>query len=173
MEGININRDEDLEALRAALVANLQQPHLNYSQILELSTEIARHDRDFVRFTVDAGHINRLGRELVARQETAVSELVKNAYDADAATVKLSFEDTIQLGGRLTISDNGNGMDRQQLIDGFMRLSSTDKVSNPISPIYKRKRAGRKGIGRFAAQRLGTPTKSAARPGQCGQRTPP
>lgn len=35
-----------------------------------------------VNFTVDAGIINRLGKELVGRAETAVSELVKNAYDA-------------------------------------------------------------------------------------------
>lgn len=46
-------------------------------------------------------------------------------------------------------------MNRQQLIDGFMRLSSADKLHNPISPKYERIRAGRKGIGRFATQRLG------------------
>jgi signal transduction histidine kinase len=36
-----------------------------------------------------------------------------------------------------------------------MRISSTDKVENPISPRFSRSRAGKKGIGRFAAQRLG------------------
>ena len=36
-----------------------------------------------------------------------------------------------------------------------MRISSTDKIHNPLSPKYKRTRAGRKGIGRFATQRLG------------------
>lgn len=46
-------------------------------------------------------------------------------------------------------------MNREQLINGFMRLSSSDKVHNPISPLYERTRAGRKGIGRFATQRLG------------------
>lgn len=46
-------------------------------------------------------------------------------------------------------------MNRDQLINGFMRLSTTDKTHNPVSPIYNRKRAGQKGIGRFAAQRLG------------------
>ncbi len=37
-----------------------------------------------------------------------------------------------------------------------MRLSTPDKVENPTSPRFKRNKAGRKGIGRFAAQRLGT-----------------
>ena len=108
-----------------------------------------------VSFTVDAGIINRLGKELVGRAETAVSELVKNAYDADARSVKLLFIDTENEGGELHIVDDGNGMTYKQLIDGFMRLSSSDKIHNPVSPIYKRLRAGKKGIGRFATQRLG------------------
>jgi signal transduction histidine kinase len=108
-----------------------------------------------VSFTVDAGLINRLGLELVGRAETAVSELIKNAYDADANYVELDFIETIQAGGTLVITDDGNGMTKDQLIQGFMRISSGDKVDNPISPKYKRSRAGKKGIGRFATQRLG------------------
>lgn len=41
-------------------------------------------DQKRVGFTIDAGLIQRLGYELVGRAETAVSELIKNAYDADA-----------------------------------------------------------------------------------------
>lgn len=37
-----------------------------------------------IGFTVDAALIMRLGYELVGKAETAVSELIKNAYDADA-----------------------------------------------------------------------------------------
>lgn len=58
-------------------------------------------------------------------------------------------------GGSLEIIDNGVGMTRNQLINGFMRLSSSDKIHNPKSPNFNRTRAGRKGIGRFATQRLG------------------
>lgn len=108
-----------------------------------------------ISFSVDAGLINRLGIELVGRAETAVSELIKNAYDADANYVELDFIETNQEGGVLVITDDGNGMTESQLINGFMRISSGDKIENPISPIYKRSRAGKKGIGRFATQRLG------------------
>lgn len=45
-----------------------------------------------LRFTTDAGLINRLGRELVGRQETALIELVKNSYDADAQNVTVTLE---------------------------------------------------------------------------------
>jgi signal transduction histidine kinase len=113
------------------------------------------NEQQKVSFSVDAGLINRLGFELVGRAETAVSELIKNAYDADATWVELDFIETNQTGGTLLITDNGSGMTKDQLIDGFMRISSTDKVENPISPIFRRSRAGKKGIGRFATQRLG------------------
>jgi signal transduction histidine kinase len=109
-----------------------------------------------VSFSVDAGIINRLGVELVGRAETAVSELVKNAYDADATLVKLIFVNSDKNGGELQIIDDGNGMTKQLLIDGFMRLSSSDKIHHPVSPVFGRLRAGKKGIGRFATQRLGT-----------------
>ena len=108
-----------------------------------------------VSFTIDAGIINRLGLELVAKSETAVAELIKNAYDADANTVDVKFERAKQIGGTLIIDDDGVGMTREQLINGFMRLATTDKLHNPVSNIHKRPKAGKKGIGRFSTQRLG------------------
>lgn len=108
-----------------------------------------------VGFTIDAGLIQRLGYELVGRAETAVSELIKNSYDADATIVDVDFVNTSVSGGTLIISDNGLGMTKQQLINGFMRISSTDKLHNPKSIRFNRTKAGKKGIGRFAAQRLG------------------
>ncbi|MDZ7818229.1 MAG: ATP-binding protein [Aliarcobacter sp.] len=122
---------------------------------MELSNQLSKFDENNVRFSVDAGIINRLGMELVARHETAVSELVKNSYDADATKVKILFKDSSNTGGTLEIHDNGSGMTREQLINGFMRLSSSEKMHFPLSPKYNRKRAGKKGIGRFSTQRLG------------------
>jgi len=108
-------------------------------------------------FSVDAGLIDRLGRELVGRAETAVSELIKNAYDADARDVYVNFINAQEgPGGTLVIDDDGEGMTFDLLRDGFMRISSVDKVHNPISRKFKRRKAGRKGIGRFACQRLGS-----------------
>lgn len=103
-----------------------------------------------LRFTTDAGLIDRLGRELVGRQETALIELVKNSFDADAWEVTVTLETDA-----IVIKDNGTGMTREELVAGFLRLASTLKVKEPRSRIYDRQRAGRKGIGRFATQRLG------------------
>ncbi|WP_445453163.1 ATP-binding protein [Flavobacterium sp. 25HG05S-40] len=145
----------DEKKIRDELSQILVDDPTNYNKIIELSSKLASFDNDNVRFSVDAGVIDRLGTELVARQETAVSELVKNSYDADAKKVTLKFENTDTIGGTLHIEDDGLGMTREQLVNGFMRISSTDKLHNPISERYKRDRAGQKGIGRFAVQRLG------------------
>ena len=145
-----------IAALKQKLTKELSKKESDNNVVLSLSQELAKLDNDNVRFSVDAGIINRLGKELVGRHETAVSELVKNAYDADALEVNLVFENAWEIGGTLTIDDNGLGMTREQLINGFMRLSSSDKIHNPISSRYGRYRAGKKGIGRFSTQRLGT-----------------
>lgn len=143
------------ETIRELLQKELGKPKVDYGRVLELSLQLSEFDTENVRFSVDASHISRLGRELVVKKETAVSELVKNAFDADSTRVTLTFIDADIAGGSLVIEDDGHGMTREQLINGFMRLSTTDKIHTPYSPIFHRLRAGRKGIGRFAAQRLG------------------
>ena len=146
---------DQIPQLRKLLADELKKSSPDTSQILSISNQLANLDPNNVRFSIDAGLIDRLGQELVARQETAVSELVKNAHDADATEVKLTFIDSDIVGGTLKIQDNGEGMTRAELINGFMRISSTQKVHHPLSRKYGRKRAGQKGIGRFAVQRLG------------------
>lgn len=108
-----------------------------------------------IPFTVDAGIIHQLGFELLKKAETAVAELIKNAYDADARCVTVKFIDTDTAGGKLIIEDDGAGMNFDQLVNGFMRIATTNKIHETLSLKYKRKRAGKKGIGRFATHRLG------------------
>src|SRR6266404_6163523 len=141
-----------VEDLRKAL----EREPLDYALVLNLAAKLAANDPNRVRFTTDAGIVSRLGKELVARQETAVSELIKNAYDADAKTVQVVFINAKSAGGELLVIDDGVGMSRRELIEGFMRLASAAKIDAPLSTRYKRRRAGRKGIGRFSAQRLGS-----------------
>lgn len=141
--------------IKAQLEELLKSEEIDYSRFTILSNELLKQDREHVRFSVDAGIINRLGKELVGRAETAISELIKNAYDAESSYAHLVFKDAIKPGGSIEIKDDGNGMTYDDLINGFMRISSSDKIHHPVSPRYKRKKAGKKGIGRFAAQRLG------------------
>ncbi len=147
--------NETLKRLKTDLSKELEKENSDATLVLQLSNQIASLDESRVRFTTDAAVVRRLGRELVGRQETALAELIKNAYDADATSVDIRFllNDQELLG--IEVTDNGNGMTRAELVDGFMRLASDNKVREPRSPRFGRRRAGRKGIGRFATERLG------------------
>jgi signal transduction histidine kinase len=107
-------------------------------------------------FGIDARHIRQLGQELVGDRTTAVTELVKNAYDADATTVQLRFLRAGRKGGTLEVEDNGSGMSLEDVRRGWMRISTDAKNIEQRSPRYGRTRAGRKGIGRFATETLGS-----------------
>ena len=61
-------------------------------------------------FKTNARHIGQLGRELVTDFVTALVELIKNAYDADADRARISIQDTKNGLGRIVVADCGSGM---------------------------------------------------------------
>ncbi len=144
------------DSLKEQLKKELLRPEPDFSVIADLTEKLLALDVNTARFSVDAHHIQRLGFELVGKQETALSELIKNAYDADASVVRINFSGQNHIGGKLLIEDDGVGMTEAVVRNSWMRLSTDEKSRNPLSDNYSRLRAGKKGIGRFAAQRLGT-----------------
>lgn len=150
-----MNSKSQLKKELLDLINNNDDEKLEYGKILEVASELSTYDEENARFSVDGNLVKRLGEQLVAKKTTALSELIKNCYDAEASKVEVIFENTDQPGGTITIADNGHGMTREALINGFMKISTSDKEDNPVSPNYERARAGRKGIGRFAAQKIG------------------
>lgn len=144
----------NLGDLKDKLSTLLTGKSTDFQGIAQIASEIAKQEPGVVRFTTDAAMIRRLGRELVAKQETALAELVKNTYDADATSCIVRV-DTQSSGSSMQIIDDGNGMSRSDIESGFMRLANDVKVKHPVSPKYYRARAGKKGIGRFATERLG------------------
>ncbi|PNQ76003.1 hypothetical protein BA950_09280 [Erythrobacter sp. SAORIC-644] len=141
--------------IQETIDSELQKELPDYSKLANLYDDLADSQQDKVRFSVEASHINRLGLELVGRRETALSELIKNAFDADARVVHVTLEKFDSPGGRMEILDDGIGMSRDVLRSAWMTLSTNSKSGESESPIFGRPRAGRKGIGRFATQRLG------------------
>lgn len=84
-----------------------------------------------------------------------MSELIKNAYDADATEVTVLLEDVTKPKGSIIIQDNGFGMTFEAIRDQWMRVGTQGKINNPFSPRLKRPRTGAKGVGRFAVRKLG------------------
>jgi signal transduction histidine kinase len=109
-----------------------------------------------MKFTVDTHLFRELGEHLVGRDSTALSELVKNSYDADATRVIIYGETlTDPERGYIEISDNGSGMSQEEFEKGFLRIASRLKEEGDrYSLLLHRRYTGAKGIGRLAAQKL-------------------
>ena len=92
-----------------------------------------------------------MGVQNFSTDEAAILELVKNAYDANALSLKIIFQDN-----ELRLIDTGIGMDASDIKTHWMHIGKSDKKYEIIDR-NKRKRvqAGSKGVGRFALSRLG------------------
>ena len=118
-------------------------------------------------FSVKTGIKNIVGKDLIADDNIAIFELVKNSYDAYASKVVITFEDD-----KIIIADDGKGMSIDDIEKKWLALAYSAKKNgnedNGIDQIFlerrksyrdiiqeKRKYAGAKGIGRFSCDRLG------------------
>lgn len=104
-----------------------------------------------IHFDVDAYTARLIGRENVSRLEGAVSELVKNTYDADASHCVLYYESSTQT---LYLADNGCGMTSDIIKKHWMTIGNSSKKRKYLSG-KGRIQTGAKGIGRFALDRIG------------------
>src|SRR5471032_758837 len=107
-------------------------------------------------FTVDTHLFRELGELLVGRSSTALVELIKNAYDADATIVHVSANDLAKPErGAITVVDDGVGMTESEFFNGFLRIAGRRKQEGTrLSLKYQRRFTGAKGIGRLAAHKL-------------------
>ncbi|MBU0912866.1 MAG: ATP-binding protein [Gammaproteobacteria bacterium] len=114
-----------------------------------------QREQDTIRMRPRARLISLIGEELISDERVGVVELVKNAYDADATEVNVVFEvNDAFVPNRLIVSDNGHGMNIENVIKGWFEPGTITKKKNSRSPsgrLYQ----GAKGVGRFAAARLG------------------
>lgn len=104
-----------------------------------------------IQFSVSARTARLIGRENVANAEGALIELVKNCYDADSKTAIVLID---KPNDTILIIDSGDGMTDQIIREQWMTIGTDDKLSNAITT-KGRIKAGAKGIGRFALDRLG------------------
>ena len=126
-----------------------------------------------IPFKVSARAGKLLGRENFSNPEGALTELVKNSYDADAENCLVVFDIPViekedEAGNKyfvpdkqnsiIYIIDNGEGMERNIVEDNWMQIGTGNKEQFYLSD-NNRVKTGAKGIGRFALDRLGLSTK--------------
>lgn len=129
-------------------------------------------------FEIDARVPIQLGRESISSSVVAVSELVKNSYDADAEKVSVHFynlpketesgqEQSLDQQSvnkdegeepstvsSLIIIDDGDGMNRELLTKYWLRIGTAFKTDLIRSGRKKRVLTGAKGLGRLGIDRL-------------------
>ena len=148
-----------------------------------------------LNFESDAHLVNILGEQLIGSEKVGILELIKNSIDASASYCKVRFEKIPQLptvdhslyefdeleGPVIVIEDDGKGMNRETIENGWLRPASTLKTNvkkklreerynaertgniGAYEAIVKQLKSehggriplGEKGVGRFATNRLG------------------
>jgi signal transduction histidine kinase len=123
---------------------------------MAIDTRKPKSKPETASFTVDTQLFRELGELLVGRDSTALLELVKNSYDADATIVTVHGENVdSEKRGSIVVSDDGSGMTLAQFREGFLRLAGRTKtVGERRSSRYGRRYTGEKGVGRLATHKL-------------------
>lgn len=175
-------------------------PHYNAQNAVRkipplLLDEICLDGKIRLNFRADAHLIKVLGEQLIASEKVGILELIKNAYDAGASYCRVRIENIPSLkavdkseylfpdlpGPVIVIEDDGSGMTRDVIENGWLRPASTIKTAVKESIRQEREKAaaegklgsydkliseikkerggriplGEKGVGRFASHRLG------------------
>ncbi|EPR75419.1 putative two-component system sensor histidine kinase, putative heat shock protein [Leifsonia rubra CMS 76R] len=140
-----------------------------------------------MHFEVHPSVLFKLGEDLITDDAQALVELIKNSYDADATTVRIDIDtenwysrdtgepadaptgesDRSVVKGRLSITDDGTGMDLDAIRLGWLTVSySKKRMMKAAGEKTGRSRTplGDKGLGRLGVQRLGELVKLVSTP---------
>jgi signal transduction histidine kinase len=118
-------------------------------------------------FDITPHIVKQLGEQLVSDEITALLELIKNSYDADASYVSIEISTTGQHtkedlfypnhNGFIIVEDDGFGMSEETIMKSWLIISYSQK--RQLKEEKKTTPAGRtplgdKGLGRLSTQRL-------------------
>ena len=99
-------------------------------------------EQEPVAFVADARLISVLGEQLIGSEKVGVLELVKNAYDARASSCVVTLDGVPSLapegrilseyahlpGPIIEIRDDGTGMTKTDLIEGWLRPATSRRA---------------------------------------------
>jgi len=112
-------------------------------------------------FKPKARLILQLGDRLIANEKIAISEIIKNSYDADARKVTVIMNDiNNKEKAEIIILDNGKGMNLDIIENVWMEPGTNYKEkilknNQNTNSTITRLPIGEKGIGRFGVHKLG------------------
>lgn len=105
-------------------------------------------DGHLYTMTVGLSVLESLGINLYSNAAAVLSELVANAYDADATQVEIAWKDDNE---QVVVTDDGAGMNVAELNKRFLKVGYKKRAEEGVqSPRFKRPYMGRKGIGKLS-----------------------
>ena len=101
-----------------------------------------------------------LGDQLIRDPGIAVFELVKNAYDADSPDAKVTMSQVADMDlGKIVVEDSGTGMGFDTVTNEWLEpgtdYRAQQRKAGERTGKFGRLPIGEKGVGRFAAHKLG------------------
>ncbi|WP_177330902.1 sensor histidine kinase [Pseudomonas sp. AAC] len=109
---------------------------------------------DELPFEIAARLPIQLGRQSISSSMVAISELIKNSYDAGAKEVILEFIETSDNTKSMLITDDGEGMSFDEIQQNWLIIGTSHKTQKEKSEDSSRVLTGAKGLGRLGADRL-------------------
>ncbi len=97
--------------------------------------------------TIDLSTLNHLGIGLYSNIPAVLSEVVANAWDANAKLVDIDIDSA---NGLITVKDDGWGMTEREINDRFLKVGYRKRVDKTAKIPKGRLPMGRKGIGKLA-----------------------
>ncbi len=111
--------------------------------------------KDPYELLFDVGTIKHLGLQMYSTLPPVISELVANAWDANATIVEITIpETTITDTSEIIIQDDGIGMSDKGIREAYLIIGRDRRKDDgtDCTPLpYERPVMGRKGIGKFSA----------------------
>ena len=107
-------------------------------------------DQQLEKYTmnINLNVLNHLGINLYSNIPSVLSEVVANAWDADAEEVEISINPK---DNSITIIDNGFGMNLDDINDKFLNIGYSKRLDGcQTTPLHTRSVMGRKGIGKLS-----------------------
>ena len=99
------------------------------------------------RMTISMNVLNHLGLYLYSNTPAVLSEVIANAWDADAKTVRVDFDLDAKT---ITITDDGHGMSQEDINDKYLYVGFEKRADGGALTSAGRPPMGRKGIGKLS-----------------------
>ncbi len=97
--------------------------------------------------SISLGILDHLGLNLYSNTPAVISEVIANAWDADATRVEINIDTN---DNTITVTDNGHGMDREDINSRYLLVGYRRRdMQGPYTP-QGRRPMGRKGIGKLS-----------------------